>query len=246
MKSRLFAATIAILALAHCAPAQAEIHYDIRAGIGIGGIAPLPFPEEIREIYSYSPGFQPSIQAGMSDMLSPEWGVRTALRLETKGMSTSARVKNYSMSITGDDGSSLYGFWTGDVDTDARNFLLTVPVSAVYKMTDRLSLDFGPYLSLLLGGDFSGEVSDGYLREGSPIGDKVVFENGATSSYDFSDSYSRCQFGLSLGADYRINDEWFVSAALDWGLTDVFKSSFKTITFDMYPICVRLSVGYRF
>lgn len=226
--------------------AAAETSLDIRAGIDLGGTTPLPLPAEIRVINGYSPLLRPAVEAGATSFISDRWGLRAALRFEIKGMTTSATVKSYSMVITGDDGNSLSGYWTGDVDTQVSNTLLTVPVNAAFKASEKFSIYLGPYVSFLLKGRFGGDVYNGYLREGSPVGEKISFCDGASNSYEFSDDYKRVQLGVSLAADYNINRHILLTAGLNWGLSNVFKSSFKTISFNMYPIYGNIAVGYRF
>lgn len=221
--------------------------FDIRAGLNIGGISPLPMPVEIREIGSFNPLLLPAVEAGATTFFNDgRWGLRAAVRIEQKGMRTSARVKNYSMLMEGDDGNSLSGRWTGQVDTHARNTMLTIPLAASLHASDRFDIHFGPFLSVLLNGEFDGQVYDGYLREGSPVGEKIVFENDATASYDFADRYRGIGYGLSLFGDYSFTDKWFLSLGLNWGLCHVFESSFRAITFNMYPIYGNIAVGYRF
>ena len=37
-----------------------------------------------------------------------------------------------------------------------------------------------------------------------------------------------------------------IDADITWGINDIFKKSFKTITFNMYPIYLNIGFGYRF
>ena len=53
--------------------------------------------------------------------------MKLGVRLETKGMRTRARVKNYHMEMTADDGGYMVGAWTGHVSTKVRNANLTFP-----------------------------------------------------------------------------------------------------------------------
>lgn len=226
---------------------QAETRHDIRAGLNIGGVSPVPLPVEIREIGGFNPLLLPTVEFGATTFFNDaRWGFRAAVRLEQKGMRTSALVKNYSMQMEGDDGNSLSGRWTGHVDTHTRNTVLTFPLTASLRASDRFDIHFGPFISILLNGQFDGQVYDGYLREGSPIGEKIIFENGATASYDFADKYRLINYGLTLSTDCSLTENWLLSLGLDWGLNHVFKDSFQTITFKMYPIYGHLAVGYRF
>lgn len=222
--------------------------YEIRAGISIGGTAPLPLPEEIRSIDAYNPTLALMIEGNAIKWLGKEkkWGVITGLRMETKNMITKATVKNYGMEIIGNDGNRLKGNWTGGVRTKVRNTYLTVPVLAAYKLSPRWRAKLGAYVSYLMDGEFSGHVYEGYLREGDPTGEKVNFTDGAIATYDFTGDLRKFAWGLQAGADWRAFKHLNVFADLTWGMNDIFKKDFNTITFAMYPIYLNVGFGYAF
>lgn len=222
--------------------------YEIRAGISIGGTAPLPLPEEIRSIDAYNPTLALIIEGNAIKWLGKEkkWGVITGLRMETKNMITKATVKNYGMEIIGNDGNRLKGNWTGGVKTKVRNSYLTVPVLAAYKLSSRWRAKLGAYVSYMMDGEFSGHVYEGYLREGDPTGEKVNFTDGAIATYDFTGDLRKFAWGLQAGADWRAFKHLNVFADLTWGMNDIFKKDFNTITFAMYPIYLNVGFGYAF
>jgi len=43
--------------------------YEIKAGVNLGGTAPLPFPEEIRSIDGYNPTLSITIEGNMTKWL---------------------------------------------------------------------------------------------------------------------------------------------------------------------------------
>lgn len=224
------------------------LEYEVKAGVNIGGTSPLPLPEEIRRIDSYSPTFCFALEGDVVKWLGVKkrWGVVLGLRLETKGMQTGARTKNYGMEIIGDGGERLKGNWTGMVRTKYRGTFLSVPLLAAYEVNPRLRLQVGPYVSFMTDGDFSGHVYDGYLRENDPTGNKVVFEGEKRATYDFSDDLRTVQWGVQAGVNWKAFHHLTLSADLLWGLNDIFKKEFKTVTFDMYPIYLNIGFGYAF
>ena len=228
--------------------ASVGLEYEIRAGINIGGTSPLPLPVEIRQIGSYSPTFCSSIEGNAVKWFGErrKWGMLLGLRIETKGMETDARVKNYRMEIVGDGGERIKGNWTGGVRTKYRGTMFTVPVSATYRINKRLRLDCGPYISFATDGDFSGHVYEGYLRENDPTGDKVVFEDDRIATYDFSDDLRTVQYGLQAGVNWKAFKHLTVSGSLLWGLNGIFKKDFDTVTFTMYPVYMNIGFGYAF
>lgn len=221
------------------------LEYEVFAGVNIGGASPVPVPNEIRKIESYDPELNLNIGVRATKMFDDRWGARVTLKFETKGMNTRARVKNYGMEIM-QDGSILQGNWTGNVQTKFSASYVTLPITAVYRINSRWSVNAGPYVSYCLNREFSGYVYEGYLREGDPTGNKVVFEGDARASYDFSHDMRRFQWGAQLGGSWAAFRHFSVIADLTWGFNGIFKSSFKTVKFDMYPIYLNLGFAYKF
>src|SRR5574344_2894264 len=150
--------------------------YEVKAGVNIGGASPMPLPVEIRSIQSYSPRLNGTLEGTVTRWLGEKakWGVSSGIRLEVKGMNTGATVKNYSTEIVDID-SKVAGYWTGYVKTKYNSSFITIPVMANYRLGSRWQLRAGLYASYRLDGDFSGYVTNGYLRQGTPVGMKIEF-----------------------------------------------------------------------
>lgn len=220
---------------------------DLRVfgGVLIGGVSPLPIPSEIREIKSYSPEFNGMLGASLTYWRNDQYGFNLGLRIENKGMKSSAQVKGYKTEIVnGED--KVAGYWTGQVDTRVKITYLTLPVFLDYKLSETWILQAGVYFSYQLTGDFEGEVSKGYLREGTPIGQKIEFKNEQYASYNFSDNLAGVAYGLQIGFQWKAIDKLHMLSQLTWGLNDIFKSDFETISFAMYPIYLSIGAVYQF
>ncbi len=227
--------------------ATVGIEFRIKAGIAIGGTSPLPIPLEIQQVNSFNPLLNTSLEAEfVKSFENSPWGLSFGLRLETKGMKTDASVKNYTMTMVSEDGGQVSGMWTGSVETQVNNSYLTIPVLALWRPGPRWELKLGAYGAYVIDRNFSGFAHDGYLRQGDPTGEKVVFEGDARPMYDFSDDLSRWDYGSQLAADWRAFPHFLIGVDLTWGLTSIFKKDFQTITFDMYPIFGRLNFAYAF
>lgn len=224
------------------------LEYSVKAGFNIGGTSPLPLPREIRAIDSYHPTLSISIEGDIKKWFGPtkEWGMMLGLRLENKGMETKATVKNYSMEIFGSGGEKLKGNWTGGVQTKVDNAYLSIPVLALYQLNKRVSFSAGTYLSFATSRNFTGYVYDGYLREINPTGTKVEFSGDNRASYDFSDNLRKFQWGAQVGTEWKAFKHLIVYADLTWGINDIFRKDFDTITFAMYPIYLNIGFGYAF
>ena len=161
-------------------------------------------------------------------------------------MTTKATVKNYGMKIINTNGGELQGLWTGGVKTKVKNSYLTIPVVANYKISKRWKLSAGPYISYLIEGGFSGHVYNGHLRTPDQTGSRVVFSGESIATYDFSENLRKFQWGLQLGGEWRAFKHLNVYADLTWGMNDIFKKDFDTISFAMYPIYLNVGFGYAF
>lgn len=223
------------------------LEFEVNAGTNIGGASPLPLPAEIRHIDSYSPDLNLQLGVSVTKWFDTQrkWGTAIGVRMETKGMRTKATVKNYGMELL-DNGRTLKGRWTGHVQTKYNSRQMVIPITALYRFNNRIKVNFGPYVAYAFSGDFDGYVYDGYLREGDPTGDKYVFEGDSRASYDFGEHLRRFQLGLQGGVSWTAYKHLAVNANLTWGLNDIFNKSFKTVSFNLYPIYLNIGFGYVF
>ncbi len=222
--------------------------YSIKAGFSMGGTSPLPLPKEIRSIDGYSPSMAIAIEGNATKWFDEQkkWGMTVGIRLENKNMTTEATVKNYGMKIINTSGGELKGLWTGGVKTKVKNSYITIPVVANYKLSNRWKISAGPYVSYLLEGNFSGHVYEGHLRSPNETGSRVDFSGESIATYDFSEDLRKLEWGLQLGGEWKAFKHLNVYADLTWGLNDIFKKDFDTITFNMYPIYLNIGFGYAF
>ena len=231
-------------------PAEAgtldSLQLKARAGYSIGGTTPSPLPETIRSIDSYS--LTPSFMVGFDAMLqlTQQWGIMTGLRFENKGMKATVTTKAYFMEVVKGD-QKMAGLFTGHVEQEVKQWMLTVPVQATFRLNRKVMLKGGPYVSFLLSKGFSGIASDGYLRKDSPTGPKILMGNreGEWATYDFDCDMRSLQFGIGIGADWQVYKCLGVSADLNWGLTGVFPGDFKTVEQTLYPVYGTIGVFYR-
>lgn len=244
MKKILILAAIFSLFTSHSSLAQTDsLDVKIRVGYNIGGTAPLPMPASIRSIDAFrlTPSFL--IGGDVCFHMSGTWGIAAGLHLENKGMDADVTVKSYSMEMKKGD-SQISGLFTGHVSQQVTQWMLTLPIQAAWSPNRSVTVKFGPYFSLLLKKEFSGIASDGYLRQGDPTGPRIEIGNkeGEWATYDFSDEMRSLQWGLGVGFDWRFSSHVGLSADLNWGLSGIFNSDFKTVEQPLYPIygCIGL------
>lgn len=220
-------------------------YFEAKIGYQIGGTVPFPLPAQMRKINGFAPLGNISVQAWAVIPLGNRWELMTGVKVDRKGMTSKATVKDYSMSIQDEDGGTISGRWTGDVTMTADQWYLSIPVDAAFYITERGKIKLGAFFSFLTGGTFSGEVYNGYLREGDPTGAKIEVDD-KPQSFDFSEDLRRYQWGITLGGEWSIYKRLVAFVDLDWGFKNIFVDDFKTITFDMFPIYGTIGVGYAF
>lgn len=220
----------------------AGVEYRVKAGLLVGGMSPIPVPLEIQKIESFNPLLSIMLEAEIQKSFDKNWALSFGLRFENKGMKTMAKVKNYEMELM-QDNSSVAGVWTGNVKTTVKNSYLTLPVLVVFKPTQRWGIKLGPYISYLLDGTFWGYASDGYLREGNPIGEKIEISN---APYDFADKLVHWSYGMQLSAEFQAFPHLFAGLDFTWGINSIFPKDFDTMSFAMHPIYLGLNFGYKF
>lgn len=232
---------------ANASTATDDLHFKVRGGYSIGGTAPLGMPATIRSLDSYS--LTPSFMAGfdISIPVKKQWGLTTGLHIENKSMKAKVTTKGYRMELKKGT-SQIEGLFTGHVKQDVTEWMLSLPVQVSYCISNKVVLRGGPYLSLLLSKDFSGIASDGYIRQGDPTGPKIEIgsKEGEWATYDFSEDMRPLQFGIGIGGDWLFCRNVGLSIDLNWGLTGIFKSDFKTVEQTLYPIYGTIGVFYQF
>ena len=90
------------------------LEYQVKAGLSIGGTAPLPMPVEIRAINGFNPTMLFSIEGNATKWLkaNERWGGRVGLRIESQGMITHSTVRNYGMTVKAAGGGVIPVGWT--------------------------------------------------------------------------------------------------------------------------------------
>ena len=223
-----------------------HLEHKIAAGFNLGATAPTSLPGEIRKIHAYWVQFSPRLGYEVTYRIpNSSMGVGTGILLDYKGMGTKATVKSmYTLvDLKTDDGViTKEGNFTGRNKTEVKSAYATIPLFVSFKSSDRWDFRLGGYASYLFSGRFTGIVHDGYLRDGSPIGDKLEIPE---ADFDFGSELRNFDFGLLGGANYSINERFGLSADLTWGLTPVFHSSFNGMSFKMYNIYLALGMTYR-
>ena len=217
----------------------------ITLGFNLGASAPYGLPNTIREINSYSPAFSPSLGYELDYDLSDRWSVGTGLRFDLKGMHVKDSVQYFRTLITvqnenGENGS-FEGDFSGTNSTSSRNGYLTVPFFAGYHLK-KWQFNGGLYIAYLIQSKFEGNVSNGYIRKGGSLGEKVLIDH---ATFDFSDKVNNWDYGLHVDVNRHINERWQVRVNGQIGLNPLFPSSFQGVSYELYNMFFTIGAAYR-
>lgn len=220
-----------------------KLKIQVLFGDNIGGNAPLPLPEEVRKIKSYNPKFNPQIGFNVIYPINEKWGIGSGLTLDWKGMRVTDRVKYMYTTVTVKGGNgTLTGYFVGDNMTNTNLIYLTLPVYATYEINEKWQVRLGGYFATALKSKFEGNVTDGYIRIGTPTGQKQEID---IATFDFNDDIRKVDLGLLGGANYNVTYRWGLYGHLSWGLLPFFKGNSNPIQFSLHNIFGTIGVTYQ-
>lgn len=213
----------------------------IHVGYNIGGSSPIPLPVEVRKIELFQPAvLSPHIAIEAIRWIDDRWGVSAQLAYDYKGFTVRNRVKNLHTEI--EMGDEMYsGNFTGKNTTKIKNTYLSLPVLANYRISEKWQTQFGLYVAYLMDPSFSGEASDGYIRQGNPTGEKTIVD---LATFDFSDSQNKFDCGFLLAGEWKFYGELALRGQLAWGVNPLFPSDFTGMSFKMYNIYGSIGLSY--
>lgn len=214
--------------------------YNISAGLNYGGTAPFPIPVPVEKINSWRPGISPQVVAYATRWIKPNshWGVSIGIGAAIKGMETSARVHLMHTELVLKPNEKLSGLFSGHNISNVRNGYILIPMQIAYRAHRYFIFKAGGYFAYTAQKSFSGSVTDGYLRIGSIIGDKMEIK---ANSYDFSSEIKSYDFGAMVNFQVHLLRKIYANMDFAWGLTSVLNKDFEGIAYDMYNIY--LTVG---
>lgn len=222
-----------------------KLDFSFQLGFNIGATAPMPIPAEVRKINSYNPKFNPQIGINAIYRLTEHWGVGAGLNIDWKGMRVTDHVKYMYTSVTLAEGSEkLTGYFVGKNMTNIDMTYLTMPVYATYRFNDKWGVKLGVYAAKTLSSKFDGYVNDGYIRIGSPVGQKQEI-TGEGATFDFGDDSRDYDFGMFGGGEFRLTNRIGFYGNLSWGLSPYFYSGSNPIKFKFYNIYGSFGITYR-
>lgn len=225
---------------------NAKRDYYINAGLNFGGPIPIPFPAEIRNIDSWEPGINPSLGINVIQWFDKNWGVSSSLIAEWKGMQTTSQVLYWKTGLEiGEEYEKSYieGLFSGKNSMKTKHGCFTIPLNITYKTNnEQWIFSFGPYFSRRLNSIFTGNASDGYIRNGGATGEKVLIDS---ADFDFSKNISKNSYGVNLSVNYFFSSYWGVKINYSQDIKSIFSKNFTTIPQKMYDAYATVGITYR-
>ena len=132
-----------------------DIEYTFRAGYAIGGTIPVDFPVEMRGLNSYTPKFNYRFSLNARKQLNKNFSLETALIFERRGFKSDVTMKHYQITLE-QGGEKVTGPFSGNVVINAVQTGITIPINAVWHLSDKVSLKAGPYVSFITDKNFHG------------------------------------------------------------------------------------------
>lgn len=221
---------------------KSKFEHSVYLGYNIGGLAPLSFPNTIRKINSYNPGPAPAFGYELNYKFQEKWALGIGVRMDWKSMNVRDSVQ-YFHTLVSIDNSAIEGDFSGTNTTKVRNVYISVPIQAIFYPNKDWKLKLGVYLAHLIRPSFYGAVSNGYLRNGDSLGEKIIIDQ---ATFNFNDNQRTFDLGIATGAERMVYKSFAAKADLQWGLRPVFPDSFNGISFNMYNIFGTLGIAYHF
>jgi len=215
--------------------------HNIVAGVNIGASTPVPIPNNIRKVISYSPEFNPKVGYELLYHFDRKWGIGLGAYLDYKGMKVEDEVLYLNTILVSGD-AEFKGTFSGKNQTTVRNAYVSFPIHATYDFNERWRVRLGMYGAWLFSSTFKGTVADGYIRNGGPTGEKVLISE---ASFDFSKEVNAFDFGVHGGGQMKMWKNLALNADLSWGLVPLFPSSFEGTEFKIYNVYGLLGLVYK-
>ena len=246
---------------------------SIRLGYSIGGTIPIDFPAEMRALNSYSPKVNYQFGIDYERMLTDKYGLQLGLYLERRGFKSEVEMRHYDITLE-QGGEKIKGPFSGNVVIEIVQIGVTIPVQATWHPDERWTLRLGPYVSYIHDRSFQGYAYgkkvydadgkwtgsfDAFIRRDEIRGEKVeigdiykdeagnvVDKRGTFSGEDYNSYLRRLQYGVDMGAEFKINRSWGAYADFSFGLNSAFNGKEgNPVSMALHPTYLTVGLTYR-
>lgn len=246
---------------------------SLRLGYSIGGTIPIDFPAEMRALNSYSPKVNYQFGVDYERMLTDKYGIQLGLYLERRGFKSEVEMRHYDITLE-QGGEKIKGPFSGNVVIEIVQIGVTMPIQATWHPDERWNLRLGPYISYIHDRSFQGYAYgkkiydadgkwtgsfDAYIRRDEIRGEKVeigdiykdeagniIDKRGTFSGEDYDSYLRRLQYGVDMGAEYKISRTWGAYADFSFGLNSAFNGKEgNPVSMALHPIYLTVGLTYR-
>lgn len=246
---------------------------SLRLGYSIGGTIPIDFPAEMRALNSYSPKVNYQFGIDYERMLTDKYGLQLGLYLERRGFKSEVEMRHYDITLE-QGGEKIKGPFSGNVVIEIVQIGVTIPVQATWHPDERWTLRLGPYVSYIHDRSFQGYAYgkkvydadgkwtgsfDAFIRRDEIRGEKVeigdiykdeagnvVDKRGTFSGEDYNSYLRRLQYGVDMGAEFKINRSWGAYADFSFGLNSAFNGKEgNPVSMALHPTYLTVGLTYR-
>jgi hypothetical protein len=215
-------------------PLSAQLQFHVQGGFTLG----TPFGE-IPEGATGSPGLGPFAGAGLSWFPLEKWGLKLEAAYSQKGgqylspvsgsTSVSRRVMGVLLQVPFDVP------YEGTASGEFRNRYWELPLSLVWRPSDRWSCFAGYYYAWLRKGHHEGEVDI----------EVAGLLNLKDQAFDESHNLRHRDYGVLVGTDVKLWQGLFFSFRGQVGLVSIFAKNPEGLTGPFRNIFVQTGLGYR-
>ena len=246
---------------------------SLRLGYSIGGTIPIDFPAEMRALNSYSPKVNYQFGIDYERMLTDKYGLQLGLYLERRGFKSEVEMRHYDITLE-QGGEKIKGPFSGNVVIEIVQIGVTIPIQATWHPDEKWTLRLGPYVSYIHDRSFQGYAYgkkvydadgkwtgsfDAYIRRDEIRGEKVeigdiykdeagnvVDKRGTFSGEDYNSYLRRLQYGVDMGAEFKINRSWGAYADFSFGLNSAFNGKEgNPVSMALHPTYLTVGLTYR-
>ncbi|MGM9713904.1 MAG: outer membrane beta-barrel protein [Prevotella sp.] len=255
------------------ATAPVKPRMSLRLGYSIGGTIPIDFPAEMRALNSYSPKVNYQFGIDYERMLTDKYGIQLGLYLERRGFKSEVEMRHYDITLE-QGGEKIKGPFSGNVVIEIVQIGVTMPIQATWHPDERWNLRLGPYISYIHDRSFQGYAYgkkiydadgkwtgsfDAYIRRDEIRGEKVeigdiykdeagntIDKRGTFSGEDYDSYLRKFQYGIDMGADFKISRYWGAYADFTFGLNSAFNGKEgNPVSMALHPMYLTVGVTYR-
>ncbi len=163
-------------------------------------------------------------------MFNDQFAIAPELEIATAGAKSTA-----------DSSETQYGITvTTSGSEDIKMLYLNVPIMFKYYANENISLDFGPQLGFLM----SAKYDYDYKVKAVDDTGSVLYENSdSEKDADIKDEFNSTDFGLNIGATYKMESGFFINARYYLGLSNIGKDTGDAT---IKNTAIKFGVGYFF